>query len=34
MDVDVLDLSGKTTNKAVWDGIGAVLKLGKAHTLT
>ena len=34
MDVDVLEVSNRTTTKAVWDGIGAVLQLGKAQTLT
>ena len=34
MDVDVLDLSGKTTKETVWDGIGATMQRGKAHTLT
>ena len=34
MDNAVLDVSKKTTNEAVWNGIGAVLKLGKAQTLT
>ena len=34
MDVDVLDVCQKTTDGAVWDGIGAILKLGKAQTLT
>ena len=33
MDVDVLDLSGKTTKEAVWDGIGAIMQRGKAQTL-
>ena len=33
IDVDVLDLSGKTTKEAVWDGIGAIMQRGKAQTL-
>ena len=33
MDVDVLDLSDKTTKEAVWDGIGAIMQRGKAQTL-
>ena len=33
MDVDVLDLSGKTTKEAVWDGICAIMQFGKAQTL-
>ena len=33
LQIDVLDLSDESTTDAVWDGIGALLQLGKLKTL-